>query len=235
MDISKNRLFRPACMTLAVLLPAVVSHAQTDLQSLGARWQQWALSVPTGLNPMLGADPEYEDLGKCVNGEHGDIWFLAGIFGSGTASRTCDVPEGKQVFFPVVNSVNFNAPKVCGQGPADLTEADLRAASAFFINGVTNMTATLDAKPIVAIQRLQSPVFSVALPPSNVFDSPCGRLDVPGGIYSPAVDDGFYVLLDPLAKGIHTLHLHAENPSQNFSIDVQYKLRVGSQLQDRPK
>jgi len=47
---------------------------------------------------------------------------------------------------------------------------------------------------------------------------------VPAGIYSPAVDDGFYVQLNPLKVGSHTLHFHAENPG--FVEDVTYNLTV---------
>ena len=50
-------------------------------------------------------------------GQSGSVWFLAGIFGGGSATRTCAVPAGKALYFPVLNSVNINAPNVCGQGP----------------------------------------------------------------------------------------------------------------------
>jgi hypothetical protein len=51
---------------------------------------------------------------------------------------------------------------------------------------------------------------------------------VPAGIYSPAVDDGFSVLLELLPIGHHALHFHAENPSAvpAFSLDVTYNLTV---------
>jgi hypothetical protein len=74
----------------------------------------------------------------------------------------------------------------------------------------------------------QSQVFEVALPEDNVFDAPCTGDDlgnVPAGIYSPSGDEGIYVKLNPLKKGNHTLHFHAENPSQNFE-DVSYNLTV---------
>jgi hypothetical protein len=46
------------------------------------------------------------------------------------------------------------------------------------------------------------------------------------GIYSPGVDDGIYVRLNPLRVGAHTLRFHAENPSLGFSLDVTYLLDV---------
>lgn len=54
--------------------------------------------------------------------------------------------------------------------------------------------------------------------------APFGGL--PSGIYSPAVDDGIYVHLNPLAVGPHTLDIRAENPSQGFALDVTYNLTV---------
>ena len=50
--------------------------------------------------------------------------------------------------------------------------------------------------------------------------------DLTDGIYSPAVDDGYYVKLNPLAVGSHTLHIHAEQPSAGLVLDVTYNLNV---------
>jgi hypothetical protein len=104
----------------------------------------------------------------------------------------------------------------------------LRASSAAFIDGAVNLSVTVDGIAIKKLRRVQSQVFEVALPKDNVYVALCFPLPVPPGIYSPAVDDGFYVLLDPLRVGNHTLHFHAENPSQNpvFTQDVTYNLTI---------
>ena len=47
---------------------------------------------------------------------------------------------------------------------------------------------------------------------------------MPGGIYSSAVDDGYYAIVRPLRPGNHTLHYHAEVPDAGFVIDVTYHL-----------
>jgi hypothetical protein len=57
---------------------------------------------------------------------------------------------------------------------------------------------------------------------------------LPPGTYSPAVDDGSYVMLKPLPIGAHTVHITAtrgacpldapDNPG--FSQDVTYDLTV---------
>jgi hypothetical protein len=92
------------------------------------------------------------------------------------------------------------------------------------------------------VQFLQSPAFEVALPLDNVYNfafnnMPCASTDphlyLDAGIYSPSIDTGYYVQLEPLSDGIHTLHIHAENPAFQppppqppFSIDVTYTLTV---------
>ena len=139
------------------------------------------------------------------------------------------VPEGTALFFPIINGVGINTPNVCGQGKKDLTVSEVGAMAADQIAGAANLSVTLDGVAITISPPVQSGVFAVALPENNVFDSPCtvaGLGDVPAGIYSPAVGDGFYVLLGPLKKGKHTLHFHAENASQNLTQDVTYNLTV---------
>ena len=58
----------------------------------------------------------------------------------------------------------------------------------------------------------------------NIFVGACTP-DLDGDTYSPAVDDGFYVRINPLPVGTHTLHIHAEDGSGN-SLDVTYTLNV---------
>ena len=127
-----------------------------------------------------------------------------------------------------MNSINFNTPNVCGQGPDNLSVKTLRQTSADFINGTRRLEADVDGRAI-SLQRIRSDVFAIALPENNVFDAPCsdaGLGNVPAGIYSPAVDDGLYAILSPLRVGRHTIHFHAENPSAGFVVDIIYILKV---------
>jgi hypothetical protein len=128
-------------------------------------------------------------------GQRGSVWFFAGVFGGGEAIRICSVPEGKALFVPIANSVNFNTPNVCGQAPENISVEDLRALSAAFIDEITEVSVELDGKSAGNVRRVQSKVFEVALPGDDVFDPLCNPADVPSGIFSPAVDDGYYVKL----------------------------------------
>ena len=74
---------------------------------------------------------------------------------------------------------------------------------------------------------MQSKAFAAALPEDNIFDSPCASLGgVPAGILSPAIADGVYAHIGALKAGVHTLHIHAENPSAGFVLEVTYNLDV---------
>lgn len=198
------------------------SQEAAALRKLSAAWWQWALSIPVAQNPLT--DPNGR---RCMVGQHGRTWFLAGSFGSDSVTRTCSIPEDRAIFFPVINSVNIDAPNICGQGPERTPVSQLRAASAGFIDGAANIAVELDGRRIARRPRVRSDVFSVALPERNLFDAPCASLGgVPAAVLAPAVDDGFYVLLGRLERGRHTLRIRAENPSQNFTLDVTYNLNI---------
>jgi hypothetical protein len=192
-----------------------------DYGKFAAEWWKWVYSIPCTTafcpNPVIETTGDYG-----VVGQHGDVWFLAGTFG-GTVTRHVYVPEGSPIFFPVVNSLFFDSPNACGQDSVSLSVAEGRAAIAPFIDGAIKLSATLDGKPL-KIVREQSVVFGVPMPKDNLleyFGVPCAQ-----GIYSPAVDDGYYVLIKKLDAGSHIVHIHGEVPSNNFVTDVTYHLTV---------
>jgi hypothetical protein len=185
---------------------------------LGAEWWQWALAIPLSVNPMFDTTGE-----NCMVGQHGSTWFLAGS-AVGPVTRDCDVPQGATLFFPVIDEINFDTPNQCGQG-GPLNSTAYRELSAEFINGAANLSVVLDGKAVNKLNRMQSPVFEIALPEVNFFAGACAP-DLTDGVYSPAVDDGYYVQLSNLAVGAHTLVIHAEQPALGFSLDVTYNLTV---------
>jgi len=204
---------------LALLLPMQVGAAENnDLHNMSAEWWQFVSSIPVAENP--GFDPTGE---KCFMGQRGSTWFLIGTFG-GTVTRTCSVPADKEIFFPVANISFADTPNQCGQGPNHFSVTEMRAALADAVTGFSDLSVELDGKPVKDVQRVRSSVFELALPAGSLFDSaaaPCSA-----GIYSPAVADGYYVLLKPLAVGQHTLHFHAEAPEVGFVTDTTYNLTV---------
>ncbi len=231
MKKASTLLLAVAAIGLAVLTPTSARAPDSeDWKQLSAEWWQWALSIPAPQtiapqpagfpNPLLDTTGE-----NCMVGQRGSVWFLAGTFYplGPSVTRTCSVPENKALFFPVYNSVWANSPNVCGQGPDNLSVKDMRAYAAYYVDAVTDISVQLDGREIKA-RRVKSEVFEIALPPDNLFVPPCGG-DSPAGIYSPAVDDGFYAEVDPLKVGNHTLHFQAQSQGTTLQ-DVTYTLTV---------
>lgn len=204
---------------------AVAGEDTSPLAALSARWWQWALSIPTDQNPQSDPSGQY-----CMVGQRGAVWLLAGTFNGVAAARACSVPEDKTLFFPIANAINFNTPDVCGQDATNLTVTFMRSLSKATIDGATNLALRVDGRLAnKLIQRVKSQVFELALPEENMFDKQCadaGLGNVPAGIYSPAVDDGYYVILGPLDRGIHTIHFEAAAGPNGSNEDVTYTLTV---------
>jgi hypothetical protein len=154
-----------------------------------AEFWQFGLSFPASGNPLLD-----ETGALCQLGQRGGVWYLYGTFGGGPAERTCTLPSDKLLFFPVYNWVNVAV-------PGD-TAKTLRAQLDPLVEGADLLEVTLDGKPAGPVRRLTSGVFSVTLPEDNLFG-------IPAGIYGPAVADGFWVMLPPLAAGSHELRFRA--------------------------
>jgi hypothetical protein len=109
-----------------------------------------ALSTPQTEHPLA---ERTGDPSRCMMGQHGNIWFFGGtLFTGGGVERSCQIPQGTNVFFPVADSVDVNTPDICGQ-VGSLTVAELRALVAQFVDGVTEFSVTYDGKEVRQIPR----------------------------------------------------------------------------------
>ncbi len=198
-----------------------------QLPQLAAEWTQWALSLPNDVNPLVDTTGAL-----CAVGQRGSVWFLAGtFFGSAEPiKRSCTVPEGTTLFFPVINGFAFNTPG-CGQ-PDDLnTVKKLKqyyyAFVTQFVDKAHSISASIDGHKIKA-QRLESQPFTVANPPGNIWGpDACGTgVALEPGIYSPGINDGYWVTIENLKASpkAYKIYFHAESGSTVQ--DVTYNLTV---------
>src|SRR5215468_280513 len=91
---------RQHCLVFAIgaalLINAGIATAQGNSpKELSATWWQWALSIPTAVNPQLDTTGA-----NCMVGQSGPFWFLGGSFGGGGVTRSCSVPSDRGLFFP---------------------------------------------------------------------------------------------------------------------------------------
>ncbi len=91
------------------------------------------------------------------------------------------------------------------------------------LSQVTQMSCEIDgiSIPITEQLREQSVPFSVRLAPDNLYGLTAPHLTLPG-----CVDEGFYLLVPPLARGHHTIHIFARNPSTDWTLDVTDHITV---------
>ena len=197
------------------------AKASGKASELAADWWQWALAEPVDTNPLVG---DYTDGPQCdgrpVSDVPGKKWFLAGSSDGSAVERTCTIPVGTQLFFPVFNAIYIVEPgETVGFARQQVNE---------FINSVLadpdlSMVVTVDGKEVKSkrIVRAESPVFRISLPVDNVYGVPADRYQ-----NTKSVADGLWAALPPLSKGEHTIHVEVSAPNVGFSQDATYHLTV---------
>jgi hypothetical protein len=186
-----------------------------------AEWWQWALGVPAAVNPLTDTTGEH-----CAQRQVDEVWLLAGSFATDPVSRTCEIPTGKSLFFPLIN--NF-AGAFLNDPPEQRTEAFVRAAGS--CTEPAQISVSIDDFKVPNPTRFftgasgsQSPVFNVQLPPDNVLG--VDETEVPELVLSPSAEQGYYLFVRPLHPGPHTIRWSASGCRPDFSQDITYHLTV---------
>jgi hypothetical protein len=179
-----------------------------------AKWWQWAAQIPSNINPITDKTGA-----NCAQSQSGPVWFLAGSTGA-PVFRNCVIPAGKALLFAPLNSECSSAEDSTLRTEAQLRSCalnqDIGADPHVIVDGVTFQS--------MQTYKVQSPLFSFTFPNDNIYGAP------PGPTLS--VSDGWYIMLQPLSPGKHTIHLYGVvlgNPTlgtQSFASDATYNLEV---------
>jgi hypothetical protein len=182
-------------------------------KALAAKWGQWAWSIPAPRNPIVDETGVNCGANQQSNGR---TWFLAGAFTTEPVDRTCTVPKGKLIYFPIIAVVATLDPS-----PEFNTIPELKKATDEFIDLVTSVDVTIDGVHLQGLDnnRVQSQAFRYFIPPNNIE----GRSDLGPNI---GVADGYWVILKPLPAGNHVIHFIADMEGDLFSQDVTYHITV---------
>jgi hypothetical protein len=177
-------------------------------------WWNWALTMPDGANAVQGTAP-------METNQSGDVWFLSGNFMGGTETRSVTIPQGKSIF---VSLLNFYADTTGGYPAADslmilaqqIWDGSNAKVDLFEIDGKTvdNITANYYA-PVTSFTNQNIPLKNV------IGDQTYGK----DKITSLAASCGYYMMIDGLATGAHTIHFKASNQNP-MSIDMTYNITV---------
>lgn len=192
-------------------IPAKDTVAGLSQPQLTIRWWQWAASFSGGESPVADRSGRL-----CAAGQEGPVWFLAGVFGSDPVQRTCHVPAGKSLFFPVINYI------VMPNGASASCSDNVRTARQMTDSPI-RLFAEIDGQPVESLEQRR-----VASP--GCFN-PGER--APGHpMVGASASDGYWLALAPLAPGRHKLHFGGVLPT--LAQDVTYTLIVEGDAKPEP-
>jgi hypothetical protein len=216
-----------------LLFPREATPFGQSYEDWASAWWQWGLAIPVDENPMRGGD--------CNVDQSGNVFFLAGTNGGGDV-RTCEIPAGKGIFFPIVNLVMASCPEVANESytcEVATSEDELHSVASWYMeNAERTFTLEIDGVAIEGLDayRAHSDTFAATAPPEGeegimttcggqIRENSCG---VPAGSDRNAVADGYWAMLRPLPPGEHKIHFTANMvyPTFSFALDVEYDIVV---------
>jgi len=191
-------------------------------------WTQWISDVapPECANPILDTTGE-----NCAMYQDPDspVFLLAGNFGGVSLRDQCVVPEGKALFFPIVNVFADNAGI-----PEDMLLTD-EALRAFVEDQYTHVVTdslhlSVDGEAIDHLERggIESAPYTIELAPgANIYD--CNEVEGVEGEFD-GYSSGYWAMLAPLEPGAHTVSFggtaEAAPQGDDINIDVTFELTV---------
>lgn len=203
----------------ADVLPNDAEVAGRTIPEWSAEWWKWVFSVPASVNPMLDTDGRW-----ATNNNHGPVFFLAGVIAiSSTQTRSFAVSEDQYVMIPLINTWADN---VATDPPFTLER--LRELNDISMRSVTALHAFLDGVPAASNlfeRRITSPVFTYEyLVEDNIHSWLLGFPYL--GIVDPMLADGYYLMLEPLPPGRHTLAYGGAIGAFNFALNITNHITV---------
>jgi len=208
-----------------VLPPSSLPYGYS-YQEWSAKWWQWYLGQNTNHVELFGYP------GIC-EGPASRVAFLAGAPGSITLTNHVIILAGTPLFFTILSAEADNT----GCPMTSLTADELAAEATGNWSAVTATTCTIDGVPVAGLSNPQTTTYLVQSPPFSYTTAECGNFlpvfngvtCIPGGttIY-PAVTDGVYLMLAPLAPGKHTIHYVGEVGPGGIYLtqDITYDITV---------
>ncbi|MFD8317130.1 signal protein [Kitasatospora purpeofusca] len=159
-------------------------------------WWNWAAGSTADRSPVLDRSGRW-----CAEGQHENIWYLAGTTGGGAVERTCTVPLGLPVLFPLVTRF----------GEASDCETFMDTAEG---------SATLDGAPLAA-EPLGATRIKLRRAPGSPFGDSAAHIENTWSC-------GLWVRMDPPAPGLHELTVWGQASEPGITVAVDYHLRVAA-------
>jgi hypothetical protein len=225
-------------------------HATVEgkpLSEWSAEWWQRVFALPvyaadgkTITHPQFDAPLNPGDTVNTTYGQpsnDGKVFFLFGSFFGGTLDRTVNVPAGKPVFLPILNSEWSNPdtapPPDFTSPPGNYTQAELAAFAKRQGDTVTDLSASLDGQDVPdLLSHREAATFTYTQPAEHSITQTFFGNPITGPVESAA--DGIYLMISGLEPGEHTLTFTGSSPDNSgtppllgaFTVDMTYHLNV---------
>jgi hypothetical protein len=164
---------------------------------------QWIATFPRDASPVSDATGAL-----CAARQDGDVWFLATSNGSAPVVRQCSVPPGKTLFVPIA----LTTERTGNKEPDCASMARIASGN---LARVTGLSMTIDGLSVFNLERHRQPTGDCFAP---------GLRQLPRSGAKTTVADGWYVMLQPLPAGPHTLVVGARYDATPLS--TTYRLDV---------
>jgi hypothetical protein len=202
-------------------------------------WSQWVWSFPSDTFPITD-----ETGASCGLRQTGGVWFLAGSFVDNVEHhRTCSIPHGKYIFFPIFNTLSFSPEfpeqgDVCNKYASKVDRIRCDANNDMVASGADRdpnsrqpgpviLEATIDGKHVrdpFAYRNQSSPGgFKFFVRDGSILTE--APFSLPRGPRFPAVADGYWIMLSPLPLGDHLIHIFAKNEDGGV-LDVTWSVVI---------
>ena len=172
------------------ILPVGSSAFGKTLGEWSAVWWKFGIETPVLGNPFAegGAFPL-----------SGSVWGLAAPLGDATFELTLPVGKALVVALITLECSSLEPPESEFHGD---TEEEQAECARFWADHIKDVSVEIDGVPAQNVEsyRVVSPQFSFTAPDPNI-------LAVPGGGPGTGVADGYYVMLPPMSKGLHTIRI----------------------------
>jgi hypothetical protein len=202
-----------------IVAPGAMYRGKTYGQWAAAFWK-WALEFPLDGHPFTTCMRDFSI------GQSGKVWFWSAP-DSCPGPIPATLPAGTALFLTLrdVETSSLEAPPFHGD-----TQAEQRANSKWWADHIVGVFCIIDGVPVRHLHayRFSTPQIHVTAPTPWIF----GNTGGPG----TSVGDGYYVMVEPLSEGRHTIHyggtFHFDageiSPDQvDFVKDITIDLRVG--------
>ena len=212
-----------SALVVAIAVAPAAQSAKVDVlppqsKPLGLTYGQWSAEWWKQAVRQTGAPgtPFAAGAVSCSSMGTRNVVFLVGTTAVSPVERSCTISKHAAVLLPAINGE-------CSQAEGNgSTDAELRACASALADEFTNVHVVIDGRALSGLSafRFASPLYLFSPVADNVFG-------IPAAVNSPSVADGYWVMVDKLKKGTHTVSFGGEAPAFGFVTEARYTLTVG--------